>query len=221
MVITVACAFVVALTVTLISRAPAKAQAGPPTRRFEVPKANAQPQASKSPNNGKPLTLWGSFLYTNFNISASCDSEDCSAFTPMFNEEVVCPVGEGESCTFQITIESENHVGSNETTPLYGESGQYQFNVDGAAPSPGLVGMFPYICPNCYEWMYSTVYADAYIGTSAAVTATVTNTKGWQKHSVEVGIGCEEQESDSTGCHVLTTLANLQVAVYVPNQITF
>jgi len=214
MVITVACGFVVALAVTLISRAPAKAQAGPTTRRFVVPQANAQPQTKKA-NVPKPLSLWRSFFDTSSEaVGTSCDSEACSAFTPIFIEQVVCPVQEGQSCTFQITIESENYVGSNESTPLYGESGQYQFLVDGAAPSPGPVGVIDLICPNCYEWMYSKQWNEVFIGTSYAVTATVTNTTWQQKHSVEVDIGCREEQDDATGCHAATWLANLQVAVY-------
>jgi len=221
-VVTVACAFVAALALMLISPAPAKPQVGPGAGRHGVPWANAQPQTKISPNNPKPFCLWRSFFDTNTTvILTSCDTELCSAFTPIFTEQVVCPVEEGGSCTFQITIESENFVGSNENPPLYGESGQYAFLVDGAAPSPGPVGAIDTICPNCYEWMYSNTWDDVYVGTSYAVTATVTNTKNRQKHTVEVDIGCREEKFDATGCYAGTWLANLQVAVYTRNSVLF
>jgi hypothetical protein len=132
----------------------------------------------------------------------------------VFQEQIVCPGGKGQSCTFQINIESENFTGS--IDDVNGESGQYQFTVDGNAPSPGPVGIVPYVCPNCYEWFFSSTWNQEFIGTSAAVTAIVTNTSSWQKHSVEVDIGCEEENNNSSGCYAGLTVANLKVEVYSP-----
>jgi hypothetical protein len=212
--------FVVVWVVMRVSGVPAKPQAGPPSRGG-VHTANVQPQTDITPKSPKPLSLWGTVLDTNSNVTASCSSEGCSAFSPVFEEEIACPGGVGESCTFQITIESENQVGSGDSKN--GESGQYRFTVDGAAPSPGPVGVYPstWWCPNCYEWMYSDSYYGVSIGTSYAVTANVTNTAHWQKHSVEVDIGCQEQFSNSSGCSVLLMLANLKVEVYAPQGALF
>jgi hypothetical protein len=129
------------------------------------------------------------------------------------------PVEKGESCTFQITIESQNAVGPNDSL-TNGEDGLYQFNVDGAAPSPGPVDTTEGC--NCYDWSRSyQPFYEQLIGASYAVTATVTNTTNRQKHSVEVGIGCYESQGDSAGCSAWVGLANLQVAVYTRNWLLF
>jgi len=207
--------FAVGCVVLQVSGTPAKPQ-GRPAPRGVLPAASALPQVI-SPKSPRPLTLWKTFLDTgsgSIEPVASCDTKGCKAFSPMFEEEITCPGEVGGSCTFQISIESENFVASNDSKS--GESGQYRFTVDGAAPSPGPVGVFSYFCPNCYEWMYSEAYYAQYVGTSYAVTADVTNTSYWEKHLVEVEIGCEEQNDDTSGCSAGYTLANLKVAVYTP-----
>jgi hypothetical protein len=212
--------FVVVWVVMQVSGVPARPQAGPPSRGG-VHSANVQPQTDITPKSRKPLSLWGTFLDTNSNVTASCGGAGCSAFSPVFEEEIACPGGVGESCTFQITIESENWVRSGDGEN--GESGQYRFTVDGAAPSPGPVGIgfFGPLCANCYEWMYSSPNNGVSIGTSSAVTAIVTNTGHCQKHSVEVDIGCQELQSNPSGCSAGLTLANLEVAVYTSKAVLF
>ena len=132
------------------------------------------------------------------------------------------PTYEGGSCTFQITISSENSASSNDDPPTNGESGQYRFSVDGAAPSPGPVGTLPlYECSNCYEFYYSTSYNSEYIADSTSVTAVVKNTGNRQKHTVELDIGCVESNSNATGCTASATALNLRVEVYMPTGLLF
>ena len=214
----IVCLLVGVWAVMQVSGVRAKPQGGPPPRGG-VHTSNAKPQSNPSVLNHKPLSLWGTVIDTNSEISTSCDTEGCSSYTPVFQEQIVCPGGKGQSCAFQITIESENHTGSNDY--VNGESGQYQFIVDSNAPSPGPVGIVGYACPNCYEWFFSHTWNEEYIGTSDAVTAIVTNTSYWQKHSVEVDIGCEEENKNSNGCYAGLSVANLKVAVYTPKWTPF
>jgi hypothetical protein len=217
-VITVTCTFVVALAVTLISGAPARAQATHQPGTPGVVKPNVQPLTTHSGSDAKPLRPWGTFFDTNSStINASCATGLCIDFTTIFAEQVVCPVERGDSCTFQITIESQNEVGSG--SGLNGEDGLYQFNVDGAAPNPGPVDTANGC--NCYSWSIYQPNSGARIGTSYAVTATVKNTTNRQKHSVEVSIGCAEFLGDPLGCYANTHFANLQVAVYTRNWLLF
>jgi hypothetical protein len=212
-VVTVTCSFVVALAVTLISGAPAKAQG---TRPAPGPGSlNTQPQAApeKSGTDPKPVMLWGTVFDTfKAGAEATCHGSYCSASVQVFAEKVVCPVPSGQSCTFQITIEAQNWVSSNDFE-YFGEDGVYYFTVDGATPSPGPVDPR---C-NCYTWSEFAI-GSPFIGTSYAVTAIVTNTTNQQKHSIDVGIGCYEVYDDSNGCSAtIPNFANLQVAVYTPS----
>jgi len=217
-VITVTCTFVVALAVTLISGAPARAQATHQPGTPGVLNPNVQPLTKHSGSDAKPLRLWGTFFDANsFPGTAGCQSVACEEFEQIFAEQVVCPVEKGDSCTFQITIESQNRTAANDFLP--GEDGLYQFNVDGAAPSPGPVDTLGGC--NCYSWSLHQPNSGAFIGTSYGVTATVTNTTNRQKHSVEVGIGCAETQGDTSGCYAGTGSANLQVAVYTRNWLLF
>ena len=213
------CVFAIALAVAQLSSVPAQGQARP-SLRSGVQSQNAQPQTNNSPNMQNPLSLWGTFVYTNANLSATCDSEGCSQFTQAFNEQIVCPTYEGGSCTFQITIGSENAVYSNDDPPINGESGQYRFSVDGAAPSPGPAGTAGYECSNCSEFYFSANYNEDYIASSVSVAAVVKNT-GSKKHTVEVDIGCVEDNLNATGCTVLATGMSLRVEVYTSRGILF
>jgi hypothetical protein len=221
-VIGVAGTLAVALAFMLIGSAPARAQGSSTERILGVPRTSAQPPATSSVSNANSLRLWGS--NTNFlrlwgtifdtrsvGVLASCNSAECIQFEPMFTEQVVCPVERGDSCMFQITIESQNKVGSigNHTN---GENGLYEFSVDGAAPTPG-----PVDANGCYSWSHDQPNSGATIGTSYAVTAIVKNAVAKQAHSVEVLIGCQESKGDVFGCSASAGLANLQVAVYTRN----
>ena len=111
-------------------------------------------------------------------------------------------------CTFQVTIESQNQVGSNDLPANPGEEGLYLFLVDGLAPSPG-----PTDGSGFYAWSIFQG-ASAITGTSYAVTAKVANTSANQVHSIVVGIGCNEILGDSTGCFGAAGFSNLQIARY-------
>jgi hypothetical protein len=210
-VITVLCALVVALGVLLISGAHARPQASHPLGTPEVLNLSEHPLIKDPSSGANLLTLWRTlFDVHNALATATCDSAGCEVFAPIFSEQVVCPADEGESCTFQITIESQNWLGSNDNLSN-GEDGLYQFTVDGAAPAPGPVSP---AC-KCYSWMQNRPNpTTSLIGTSYAVTANVTNTTWKQKHSIVVGIGCMEIQSDTSGCYAQAGFANLQVAVY-------
>ena len=143
--------------------------------------------------------------------SASCSSANCSAFAPIYLENIVCPKLAGAACTYQITIQSQNRAGSNDGT--LGEEGVYQFFVDGAAPTPGPVSAS---CA-CYTWSgASQKFSLPVRGTSYAVTATVTNTTANQSHSIAVNIGCNEIQGNASGCFAGSGFANLSIAVYAP-----
>jgi hypothetical protein len=143
--------------------------------------------------------------------SASCGSAKCSAFAPIYLENIVCPGVVGAKCTYQITIQSQNRAGSNDGT--LGEEGVYQFFVDGAAPNPGPVSAS---CA-CYAWSgASQKFSLPIRGTSYAVTATVTNATANQSHSIAVNIGCNEVHGNASGCFAGSGFANLSVAVYAP-----
>jgi len=143
--------------------------------------------------------------------SASCGTANCSAFAPLFMENIVCPKVAGAACTYEITIQSQNRAGSNDGT--LGEEGVYQFFVDGAAPNPGPVSAS---CA-CYAWSGgSQKFSLPIRGTSYAVTATVTNATANQAHSIAVNIGCNEIQGNASGCFAGSGFANLSIAVYAP-----
>ena len=157
-------------------------------------------------------TLTGTFFDVNAaGATAACGSAFCSA-TPvnLFLEHIKCPGAIGTKCVFQITISSQNQVGSNDLPANPSEEGLYQFLVDGKPPSPGptLVGGF-------YLWTLLQA-ASSISAVSTAVTGSVTNSAANQVHSISVGISCDEVNGDSTGCFESTQFANLQIARYHP-----
>jgi hypothetical protein len=155
-------------------------------------------------------TLKGTYFDTGGGITASCSSSGCIATATVFNESIKCPALAGKTCTFQITIESQGHVGGNSGST--GEDGFYQFLVDGVAPSPG-----PTDSSGLYSWSaLQPVNSLANIGTSYAVTATVRNTVANQVHSITQGIGCEELAGDPNGCSATQGFSNFQIAVTTP-----
>lgn len=204
----------------LIASASASAQATHKVGQPAAVKPSAEPLTK--PSSVQPLALWRTILDSNINAgpaTTSCDSADCVSFAPMFTEEVVCPMAEGRSCTFQITVESQNTVASNDGLDTKGENGLYQFLVDGQGPTPGPVDMITPGCA-CYSWSSGQANSgNAWLGTSYSVTANVTNTKGYQKHSIVVSIGCNEDQGDSSGCVAQSGFANLQVGVYTSLQL--
>jgi hypothetical protein len=155
-------------------------------------------------------TLKGTYFDVGHGTTASCSSSGCTATAIAFNESIKCPAVAGKTCTFQITIESQNQVGG--LSGSTGEYGFYQFLVDGVAPSPG-----PTQPTGFYYWIGGyPVNFGAVIGLSAAVTATVQNTVANQVHSITEGVGCAEVVGDPSGCSGFQGLSNLQIAVTTP-----
>ena len=151
------------------------------------------------------------FDTTSPGASASCNSVGCSAYAPIYLEKIICPRASGATCTYQITIQSQNAAGSNDGT--VGEEGVYQFLVDGKAATPGPLGAG---CA-CYTWSGAGNGASLPIrGTSYSVTATVTNSSANQSHSIKVNIGCNELNANNSGCFAASGFANLSVATYGP-----
>jgi hypothetical protein len=134
------------------------------------------------------------FDTTSPGAAASCSSANCSAYAPIYVENVPCPAAAGATCTFQITIQSQNVAGSNDGK--LGEQGEYQFFVDGTPPTPGPVDSS---CA-CYTWSGSShLFSLSVRAVSYAVTATVTNTTSKQSHSIAVNLGCIEGHGNKSG----------------------
>ena len=202
---------VVLVSGIVIARGPARAQDDAPERASGAltPQAGGRSTAPSSP--AKHILLGTFFDASSPGASASCSSATCTAYAPMYLEAVVCPKAAGLTCTFQVTIQSQNNAGSNDGK--FGEEGVYQFLVDGSAPIPGPVGSG---CA-CYTWSgASRQFSLTIRGTSYAVTATVTNTTASQSHSIGVNIGCHEVHGDTTGCFAGSGFANLNIAMYAP-----
>jgi len=173
-----------------------------------TPQLNGRPGASTPINHALKGTI---FDASSPGASASCSSAGCSAYAQMYLESVVCPRTAGSTCTYQITIQSQNHAGSNDGK--LGEEGLYQFLVDGVAPTPGPVASS---CA-CYTWSgASRLFSLPIRGTSYAVTATVTNNSANQAHSIAVNIGCSETHGNISGCFAGSGFANLSIATYTP-----
>jgi hypothetical protein len=149
---------------------------------------------------------WVTVFGLNFNLS----EEHRLIQANVLLEHIKCPGAIGTKCVFQITISSQNQVGSNDLPANPSEEGLYQFLVDGTPPSPGptLVGGF-------YLWTLLQA-ASSISAVSTAVTGSVTNSAANQVHSISVGISCNEVNGDNTGCFESTQFANLQIARYQP-----
>jgi hypothetical protein len=208
-------ASLVALTVMLVSglvivRGLANAQG----RAHERQPGILTPQDAERSAPASPVNhvLKGTIFDTSSpGASASCSSAGCSAYAPIYSESVVCPKPVGATCTYQITIQSQNNAGSNDHT--LGEQGEYQFLVDGVAPTPGPVDS---TCA-CYTWSGSSRQFSLPVrGTSYAVTATVKNTTASQPHSIGINIGCIEVHGNTSGCFAGSGFANLSIATYAP-----
>ncbi len=73
-----------------------------------TPQLNGRPGASTPINHVLKGTI---FDAGSPGASASCSSAGCSAYAQMYLESVVCPRIAGATCTYQITIQSQNHAG--------------------------------------------------------------------------------------------------------------
>ena len=197
----------VAFFVCAVAISPDVASAQSASREGGIPTRQAGEQA---PTSLTKHMLKGTYFDTSSSLaSASCSSAGCGAYAPIFSESIVCPAMAGGKCTYQVTIQSQNNAGSNDSK--VGEQGVYQFLVDGVAPNPGPVGS---PC-SCYTWSgASRNFSFAIRGTSYAVTATVTNATSNQTHSIAVNIGCTENHGNTSGCFATTGFANLGIATY-------
>lgn len=197
--------------ISLMAVVPAIAQNNSSDRATAIlkPQSGEGPVAPSIP--AKHLLIGTFFDTSSPGASASCSSAHCTAFAPMYSEAIVCPKAAGLTCTFQITIQSQNAAGSNDLK--FGEEGVYQFLVDGVAPTPGPVASS---CA-CYTWSgASHLFSLTVRATSYAVTATVKNATASQSHSIGVNIGCVELQGNTTGCFAKSGFANLSVAMYAP-----
>jgi hypothetical protein len=143
-------------------------------------------------------------LTSNSNISATCSTSGCTAATPVFLKNAVCPLPAGNTCTLYIHLESQDKVTTN-------DNGLFKFLVDGLPPNPG-----PTDGTGLFRWDLNDPDSGLinFEARSFAVVATVRNSSRGQGHSVEVDIACQDQTGD--GCSASMGLASLNIAVYTP-----
>jgi len=135
--------------------------------------------------------------------SASCGSAGCFAATAIYSQKIVCPVTNGESCTFEVDVSSFAFIdGGN---PLPGDLYYYQFLVDGAAPTGGGTdnnGLVALIGPN--------------IIAAYSVSSGVINTSKNQNHQIVVNIACLAGSNSSNGCSAGEGPGTSTIRVFTP-----
>lgn len=200
--IAIACMFVLALTVVVISTVPARTQDNSGKTPAGVPSARQGGVELPPPALVKHV-LNGTFYDGTANISASCSSSNCLATpVPIFSESIICPGAIGAKCTYEVNIAGQTNVSGP------GNNGLYQFLVDGAIPTGGGTDS-----SGLYAWELTGAggtYTSAY-----EVVSSVKNTVANQAHSIDVNITCQDI-TFSGSCTAVQGFADLIVRVLKP-----
>jgi hypothetical protein len=186
--IAMACVFALALAVVAISSVPARTQGTPEEQA---------PRLTKH-------VLNATYYDANANVvEALCSFAGCQA-TPVFvfNESIACPGPAGTKCTYEVNIAATASVG-----PV-GDSGLFQFLVDGATPTGGQTdsqGLYTF-----ESFGPTGNYNSAY-----TVTSQVKNTGANQSHSIGVLVSCQDIQVLGN-CVAATSIASLTIRVMKP-----
>jgi hypothetical protein len=174
--------------------------------------ASAQSGAPVAGKHKKPTvtqlsnrTLQRTGLVVNSgNVSATCSTSGCSASTPVFVKNTLCPRPAGKTCTLYVHLDSQVEV----TTS---DNGLFKFLVDGLPATPG-----PTDGTGLVRWVLNDPDSGSIDFESRAfgVVATITNSIANQNHPVEVDIACQDITGD--GCSASMGFASLNIAVYTP-----
>jgi hypothetical protein len=147
------------------------------------------------------------FQTNNLSVSASCAAVGCTTSVPIFMPILAmqCPVAAGATCTIYAHLETHAKLS-------FLDSGQFRFLIDGVPPIPG-----PTDAAGLFIWLSNdpdsgVVSLESH---SYAVVAQVTNAVANQLHTIQVHIGCTDQDA-SGSCAATSGFANLEANVYTP-----
>lgn len=137
-------------------------------------------------------------------ITATCSEIGCRASKTLFTRTLQCDGASGKTCTFYLHLDSQLGVSNFDT-------GEMVFLVDGVGPAPGPGGS-----DGAVSWTEDDPNSgDTYLQVhSFSVVAFVTNQTTNQQHNIQVGIRCDDINSD--GCNTDAGFATLQAVVYTP-----
>jgi hypothetical protein len=178
--IAMACMFALALAAVVVLSVPAKTQDSSVKTPAGVPSPRQQNNVALPPPALMKHVLGGSFYDTTGGASASCAGAGCfSGPNPIFLEAIVCPGAVGVKCTYEVQISGQA------SAMLPGDTGLFQFLVDGAPPTGGGTD------PNGF-YSYESDGAPGAYSLSYEVVSTVTNAVINQAHRVDVFIACSD-----------------------------
>lgn len=125
----------------------------------------------------------GIFVSCDQSVSA-CDSAFAPLVAPL---EVTCPARAGETCVFAVTVDAGGR-NAGLTEGVFRYVGDAQTTISGAG-NPGNPTGGPGI-PGFYMWSLLGQVNTGSFSASHTFVALVKNTKNFQKHRVEIDLGC-------------------------------
>jgi hypothetical protein len=200
-VIAMACLLALGLAVVAISSVPAR------TQDNLVKTYPGGPTAGEGTAQGENLAttkhvLKSEFYDTNGGASLTCFGSFCHGEALLFQESIACPGPVGTKCTYEIDVAAQTVV-----SPA-GDTGYYQFLIDGAIPTGG--GTDP-----TGAFQFEQAGAGGQYSAEYSVTSQVQNVAANQSHVITVNLGCAD--SMGTGSSNVTTgFSDLTIGVLKP-----
>ena len=137
---------------------------------------------------------------------------DAGAFTPLVAPlEVVCPAKAGETCTFAVHIDAAMRADS-------GSESVFEYVGDSQTT---VIQNVPQIPPNTgfYMWTLNGTNSEVF-SASHTFAALVKNTKDFQKHHVEIDLGCFASGGQSGGSCFVQALGLFEQSPHFRSPVT-
>jgi hypothetical protein len=199
--IAMACMLGLVLAVVAISSVPARTR-GNLVKTYPGVSTAGEGTAQEENLATTKHVLKSEFYDTNGGASLTCFGPFCHAEDLLFQESIACPGPVGTQCTYEIDVAAQTVV-----SPA-GDTGFYQFLIDGAIPNGG--GTDP-----TGAFQFEQAGAGGQYSAEYSVTSQVQNTATNQSHIITVNIGCFD--GLGTGSSTVTTgFSDLTIGVLKP-----